>query len=142
MWASSGGEVKLIFSLETIEGQLPGCRLGTELFQYSFLQVVDQSGERCPPISTFWEFAKNCNTFLCDVCGADILHVRCHFKLKGAKKSTTSAQATSTRLSAAQPKRDWMWDVCCDCMQALRKGCPACRRSTCLGRSMWCKCTR
>jgi hypothetical protein len=28
--------VKLIFSLETIEGQLPGCRLGTELFQYSF----------------------------------------------------------------------------------------------------------
>jgi hypothetical protein len=88
------------------------------------LQVLDQSGEGCPPLSTLREFANNCNSFLCDICGVDILHVRCHFKLKKREELTAVAplEAAPTRRSAAQATRDWPWDVCYDCMQAVRTG--------------------
>jgi hypothetical protein len=86
--------------------------------------MLDQSGERCLPLSTLREFANNCNTFLCDLCGADILHVRCHFKLKKREDSTAAAppESAPTRRSAAQATRDWPWDMCYDCMQAVRTG--------------------
>jgi hypothetical protein len=114
-------EAKMLVTCEGFEFKdryRPGCTL--------VRQVLDQSGERCPPLSTYREFANNCNNFLCDICGADILHVRCHFKLLKEKKSTTLVQAMAAlwgvRRSAAQPKRDWPWDVCYDCMEALRTG--------------------
>lgn len=66
------------------------------------------------PIDLLDDFAHHSRTYLCDVCGKDILHMKVSFNL------VVESPKKRSYTNAPREESEWDFDVCFDCMETIR----------------------
>jgi hypothetical protein len=78
-------------------------------------QILDPDvdfGRLCPPFQQKEEFKVNSMYYFCWICGAECLHIKCHFQL---------GNIPAAKGKRVQGGENLDWITCFSCMQWLRK---------------------